>query len=122
MGLNQGITAGRDGKKIERALLYQYLIDDPTGPDGVVPWYYDRVALWLEIGSGAEPWRLDGLPPDTTDVTALAFWYECATIIISARNDARAYVDGLSAKERQARQRAHMIRIQARNSIDDGSP
>jgi hypothetical protein len=120
MGTNPSVNEGITSKKIERQNLYNYLIDDPTGPEGVVPWYYDRVALWLEIGSGAEPWRLDGLPPQTTDVTALAFWYECATIVLGARNDAKMYVDGLPLKERQARQNAARIRLQQRNTIDGG--
>jgi hypothetical protein len=83
--------------------------------EGSVPWFYDRVALWIEIGAGAEPWRIDGYPADTTDLSVLDFWYEAAEIVIGARADATAYVESLSPAERKSR--ANRLRFRARHQL-----
>ena len=82
-----------------------------------MPWFYDRVALWIEIGAGAEPWRMDGFPADTRDLAVLDFWYEAAEIVMGAKADATAYVESLSTAERKSR--ANRLRLRALHQLSN---
>jgi hypothetical protein len=83
-----------------------------------VPWFYDRVALWVEIGAGAEPWRIDGYPANTDDLPVLDFWYEAAEIVIGARADATAYVDSLPPAERKSRAQRQRLRALHQQAVN----